>query len=528
MKKTTLTLCSVFCALLLVSACNTKGTREGSPADRFAWRGVMFDVSRHFYDAAYIKKHIDVLSDYGINTLHLHLTDAAGWRLEIKQYPRLTQYAAWRSAPDWKTWWNGDRAYREEGSDGAFGGYFTQDEMRDLVTYAAEKGITIVPEIEMPGHSEEVDAAYPEYTLGKVSLDSLCTFYQNVLTEVLDIFPSKFIHIGGDECDYERQDELIARMAEWLRAKGRRAIGWDEVLRPNLPKDVVVMIWHGMDKAKEAIGQGYDVILTPGAWCYLDQYQDAMWSQPEAIGGYTPFEKVCAFKPLEGLSDEEAQHVLGIQGNEWAEYIGTPEHHEEMLYPRILALAEIARKGEIADYKAFRRHTEKEVKKLRKAGINAFDLPHEIGQRKESLEPCHHAAEGCKVTYHVPFSPYYPATAEAALTDGQRGGWHHGDGHWQGFIGKGIDCDIDLGEEKRVKSVRMDFFNCPGVEILAPSAVTVNGQAPDNDPLEGIDTDSYAIITYHFTLMEPVRHLAVKALPNAKRGWLFTDEVVVE
>ena len=519
--------------LLAFSACRPKAAHDNeSEQPAFAWRGVMFDVSRHFFDAGYIKKQIDVLSGYGINTLHLHLTDAAGWRLEIKAYPRLTQYAAWRTAPDWKTWWNGDRGYMEEGADGAYGGYFTQEQMRDLVAYAAERGITIVPEIEMPGHSEEVDAAYPEYALHKgetvAHLDSLCTFYENVLTEVLDIFPSPFIHIGGDECDYMLQGDLIRHMAEWLTAHGRRAIGWDEVLRPDLPKDVVIMVWHGMDKAREAISQGHDVILSPGVWCYLDQYQDAMWVQPEAIGGYCPLEKVCEFQPLAGLTEREIPHVLGLQGNEWAEYIGTPEHHEEMLYPRIIALAEIGQKGAIDDVKAFRRRAVKEVRKLRKAGINAFNLDREVGQRPESLRPTHHMAEGCAVSYGYPFSPYYPADGDISLTDGLRGGWHHGDGRWQGFIGRGVDFNVDFYEQRHVNTVSIDFFNSPGVEIFLPSEITVNGLQPDNDPLNGVDTDGYAIVTYHFTLNADMDKFNLHATPNAAGGWLFTDEVVVE
>lgn len=524
----------VFTSLLLAS-CAGRGTADVDEP-RFEWRGVHFDVSRHFFPIDYIEKQIDVLSGYGINVLHLHLTDAAGWRMEFKAFPELTEQTAWRPYADWKAWNTGGRRYCTKDDPAAQGGCYTQDELRALVAYAAERGIMVVPEIEMPGHSEEVEAVFPELTLlhpgaDEAALqalnDRLLTFYKTILLEVMDIFPSPYIHIGGDETDYPLQHAFIADMARFVKENGRRAVAWDEVLCESLPKDVVVMIWHGMDKARDAVRMGYDVVLSPGAYCYLDQYQDAMFAQPEAIGGYSPLEKVCAFRPLEGLTDEEASHIIGIQGNMWAEYISTQEHHEEMLYPRIIALAEIARKGAIDDYPAFRAYALQEVERLRAAGIHAFDLAHEVGQRPESLTPIDHLAKGCKVRYNVPWSPYYAAAEASTLTDGLCGGWHHGDGRWQGFIPNGIDVCVELGEAKCVHEVSLTFYNSPGVEIFLPSAVQVNGV--EAVPVDGpADEEQFGIICYKAFIDGLVSEVHVTAQHNVQRGWLFVDEIVVK
>ena len=284
-------------------------------APAYKWRSIMLDVSRHFEPVSFIKKQIDVMAQYKFNRLHLHLTDAAGWRIEIKRYPLLTRMAAWRPERTWKEWSNNGAKYTMEGSADAHGGYYTQDELRELVAYAAERGITIVPEIEMPGHSAEVMAAYPElscthkpYEQMDFCAGSVATydFLENVLKEVMDIFPSKYIHVGGDEaakqswgdcplcqrkmkelgCDKDGlQANLIAHFGRFLNSYGRQLVGWDEVIAGNLARNTTVMVWRGLEKAHEAIEHGYDVVLSPGAYCYLDAYQDAPLSQPEAIGG---------------------------------------------------------------------------------------------------------------------------------------------------------------------------------------------------------------------------------------------------
>ena len=292
-------------------------------APAYKWRGLMLDVSRHFFPISFLKKQIDVMSEYKFNRLHIHLTDAAGWRIEIKRYPRLNNFAAWRSGKLWKDWNANGNKYLEQGSEGAEGGYYTQDELRDLVKYAAERGITIVPEIEMPGHSEEVLTAYPElscthepYKQADFCPGNIGTydFLENVLKEVMDIFPSHYIHVGGDEaakkswgscalCQKKMKElgidnvdglqaHLISHMGKFLNEHGRQLVGWDEVIALNLSKNPTVMVWRGTELAHEAIKHGYDVVMSPGAYCYFDMYQDAPGTQPVANGGFIPTEKV--------------------------------------------------------------------------------------------------------------------------------------------------------------------------------------------------------------------------------------------
>jgi hexosaminidase len=340
---------------------------------RFTYRGLMLDVSRHFYSIQTVQHFIDMMALYKLNTLHLHLTDAAGWRIEIKKYPQLTNKAAWRFHQTWKDWWNGPRLYATEGNVNAYGGYYTQDEAKQLVKYAAARGITIIPEIEMPGHSDEVTAVFPQlacsgkpYTQGELCLgnDSTFAFLENVLSEIIHIFPSAYIHIGGDEAskeawkkcpkcqariknehlkdEHELQSYGIKRMEKFLSAHGRHLLGWDEILEGGLAPGANVMSWRGENDGIEAAKAGHDVIMTPGGYCYFDAYQANPATQPEAIGGFLPISKVYRYNPVPAvLNTTEAKHILGVQANVWTEYIPTIEHLEYMIFPRLLALAEV-------------------------------------------------------------------------------------------------------------------------------------------------------------------------------------------
>jgi len=339
---------------------------------RFGYRGFMLDVSRNFASVDYVKKTIDLLSLYKMNRLHLHLTDGAGWRIQIDQYPELTRHAAWRSKRTWKEWWRGERLFSTENDPVAYGGYYTKAQAKDLVAYAAKRGITIIPEIEMPGHSDEVLEAYPHLKCAHVTKmtgefcignDSTFTFMQDVLTEIMDIFPSTYIHIGGDEANKQNwkqchkcqkrikennlkdEDELqsyaIRRMEKFISSKGRKLLGWDEILEGGLAPGSTVMSWRGEKGGIEAARMGHDVIMTPGSHCYFDHYQQDPTTQPEAIGGYLPLEKVYSYNPIPAeLEAEKQHHVLGAQANLWTEYIPTDEHRDYMIFPRIIALSE--------------------------------------------------------------------------------------------------------------------------------------------------------------------------------------------
>lgn len=381
---------------------------------RFPYRGLHLDVSRHFFDKEEVKKLMNVMSYYKLNTLHLHLTDAGGWRLQIDKYPKLTQEGAFRTQSDWREWWdNGkDRQYLKEGTEGAYGGYYTKDDIRDMLAYAAEKHISIIPEIEFPAHSDEVFVAYPElccagksHTSGDFCIGNPKTFefMENVLTEVIELFPSEYIHIGGDEAGKntwktcpkcqalmkkeklanvdELQSYMIRKAEEFLNSKGRRLIGWDEILEGGLAPEATVMSWRGEAAGFKSARMGHDVIMTPGSYMYFDFYQADPRHQPVAIGGYTPIRKVYNYNPIpqDSLTAEEAKHFLGVQANTWTEYIPTPEHLEYMMFPRALAVAEIGwTPQEKRDWQDFKPRVNAHIPVLQQMGLNPFPLSNEL------------------------------------------------------------------------------------------------------------------------------------------------------
>ena len=537
---------------------------------RFAYRGLMLDVSRHFSTKEFIKKQIDALAYYKINRLHLHLTDAAGWRLEIKKYPLLTEFAAWRTDPTWKQWWNGGRKYVRCDAPGTYGGYYTQDDIREILEYARQHYITVIPEIEMPSHSEEVLAAYPQLSCSGepyknsdfcVGNEETFTFLENVLTEVMELFPSEYIHIGGDEagksawktcpkCQKRMKDEhlanvdelqsyLIHRIEKFLNNHGRHLLGWDEILQGGIAPNATVMSWRGEEGGIAAVTSGHRAIMTPGAYCYLDSYQDAPYSQPEAIGGYLPLKKVYSYNPVPAsLTAEQAKLVYGVQGNLWVEYIPTPEHVEYMIYPRILALAETAWSApERKSWPDFHTRALSAVADLQAKGYHPFDLKKEIGSRPESLQPVSHLALGKKVIYNSPYSSHYPAQGNTALTDGIRGDWTYGDGSWQGFISDNrLDVTIDMEKETSIHSVTAAFMQVVGAEVFLPETVVIS--------ISDDGTHFTELRKQHFEVSKetPIRFTDISWQGEAKGryvryqaqagsefgGWIFTDEIIVK
>lgn len=537
---------------------------------RFAYRGLMLDVSRHFSTKEFIKKQIDALAYYKINRLHLHLTDAAGWRLEIKKYPLLTDFAAWRTDPTWKKWWNGGRKYLRYDEPGASGGYYTQDDIREILEYARQHYITVIPEIEMPSHSEEVLAAYPQLSCSGepyknsdfcVGNEETFTFLENVLTEVMELFPSEYIHVGGDEagksawktcpkCQKRMKDEhlanvdelqsyLIHRIEKFLNNHGRRLLGWDEILQGGIAPNATVMSWRGEEGGIAAVTSGHHAIMTPGAYCYLDSYQDAPYSQPEAIGGYLPLKKVYAYDPVPAsLTAEQAKLVYGVQGNLWVEYIPTPEHVEYMIYPRMLALAEVAWSApERKSWPDFHTRALSAVADLQKKGYHPFDLSKEIGSRPESLQPVSHLALGKKVTYNSSYSPHYPAQGNTALTDGIRGDWTYGDGSWQGFVSDNrLDVTIDMEKETPIHSITAAFMQVVGAEVFLPETVVISISD------DGINFTELQKQHFEVSKETPIRFTDISWQGEAKGryvryqaqagsefgGWIFTDEIIVK
>lgn len=537
---------------------------------RFPYRGLHLDVSRHFFDKEFVKKQLNAMAYFKMNRLHWHLTDGAGWRIEIKKYPRLTSFAAWRPFDKLNDWWVGGRTFCEQDDPRAVGGYYTQDDIREVVAYAADRHITIIPEIEMPGHSEEVLATYPELSCsGKpyvnadfcIGTEKTFEFLENVLLEVIDLFPSEYIHIGGDEasksswktcprCQRRMADEhlnsvdelqsyMIHRIEKFLNDHGRKIIGWDEIIEGGLSPTATVMSWRGEEGGIKAVKAGNQAIMTPGKYCYLDAFQDAPNTQPMAIGGYLTLEKVYSFEPVpDSLSTKEAELILGVQGNVWTEHIPTPEHYEYMIYPRILALAEIGWSPSGGKkWDNFHTRALQAVNILREQGYNPFPLEKEIGDKPESYQKVNHLAIGKKVTYANPYSNHYAAQREKTLVDGVRGGWMYNDDRWQGFIDCDFDVTIDLGKETDIKQVCAEFIQLKGPYVWLPKQVIISSSVDGKhyDTLATVDNDiSPDIETLQFKEFgwegnAKARYIRYKALSNGiAGGWLFTDEIRIK
>ncbi|MCR5352054.1 MAG: beta-N-acetylhexosaminidase [Bacteroidales bacterium] len=347
---------------------------------RFTWRGMHLDSARHFWQIDEIKRYLDVMAMYKLNRFHWHLTDDQGWRIEIRAYPLLSQLSCWREGTM--------VGHDFSSNDGIrYGGFYSQEQIREVVAYAAARGITVVPEIDLPGHMLAALSAYPElgctggpyavWTKWGVSDQVLCAgkestfeFLENVLAEVAELFPGEYIHIGGDECpktewakcphcqarirelglrgdkrfsaEQYLQNYVTQRVQDFLATRGKKVIGWDEILEGQLAPGATVMSWRGTDGARQAAAQGYDAILTPVSHCYFDYRQsEDPAGEPDSFDGVVTLEKIYSLDPLEGIAPEQAHHLLGVQANLWTEYITTPEHLEYMLLPRMLALAEV-------------------------------------------------------------------------------------------------------------------------------------------------------------------------------------------
>lgn len=538
---------------------------------RFEYRGLMLDVSRHFFGKDFLKKQIDAMAYYKLNRLHLHLTDAAGWRLEIKRYPLLTSFAAWRDRPLWKDWWNNGRLYKNEGDTGAYGGYYTQEDIKELVAYAQKHFITIIPEIEMPAHSEEVLTAYPELSCTHVPYkqSDFCVgnektfeFLENVLTEVMALFPSEYIHVGGDEagklswgdCELcrkrmsdeklkdnnELQSYLIHRVERFLNSKVRKLLGWDEILDGGLAPNATVMSWRGVEGGLKAIEAGHKAIMTPGEFCYIDSYQDAPDTQPEAIGGYLPLEKIYSYNPIpENISEEKTDLIYGVQANLWSEYIPTEKDVERMVYPRLLALAEVAWSDPShKDFIDFRKRAIKAVDFLKSKGYFPFDLKNEIGNRVEAKKRIKHLGLGKKVIY-LPKGKYYngyTAGGDSALVDGIRGGWSYTDHRWQGFIDtNGLDVVIDLGKEKKIKYIGAEFMQICGPELFLPANVHISVSNDGKEyrvikdiANEVVKDDKVTFKNFSWRGKMKARFVRYQAERGKFGGFIFTDEILIK
>lgn len=541
---------------------------EVNDSPRFSYRGLHFDVSRHFRSKEFVMKQMDAMALLKMNRLHLHLTNGAGWRIQIDRYPRLTDFAAWREGRDWMEWTQLGAHYCDKSAPMAYGGYYTKEDIREILAYAKKLHITVIPEIGMPGHSEEVLAAYPElscsgepyknsdYCIGK---EEVFTFLENVLTEVMELFPSEYIHIGGDEavksgwrtcpdCQKRMKEEglesveqlqsyFIHRIEEFVNSKGRKIIGFDEILQGGLAPNATVMSWRGTEGGIKAMKSGHNVIMTPVEYYYLDYSQDAPFKEPVSIGGYSPLKTVYSYEPAEpGLTQEELSYLIGVQGNLWSEYIPEDSHAEYMYYPRAFAVAETGwSRSQAKNYAEFRNRAIALLEVLDERGYTTFDLANEYGERNESLTSVDHLAKGCKITYNIPYSRQWPGSGDSTLVDGIQGGWTYRDMKWQGTMKK-LDVTIDLGKVQPVHYVGASFMHSVGAWVYVPKKVevflsengndfvlagTVRNDVPDEFP-------KLLFKNYSTVCHGNARYVRFVAEPNDKPGsWLFVDEIIV-
>lgn len=392
---------------------------------RYSYRGMHLDVARHMFPVEFIKTYIDLIAMHKMNTFHWHLTEDQGWRIEIKQYPKLTEVGSVRKETMVEK--NFD-PYVGDGEE--YGGFYTQEEVKDIVAYAQEKHITIIPEIELPGHSLAALAAYPEFgnDTGPYEVatswgvfhqiyapkEETFEFLENILTEVMELFPSEYIHIGGDEApkteweqsaqaqevikreglkdEHELQSYFIQRIEKFLNSNGRQIIGWDEILEGGLAPNATVMSWRGIDGGIAAAKQKHDVVMTPNSHLYFDHYQADPKSEPLAIGGFSPVEHVYSYDPTpEELSEEEAKHILGAQANVWTEYMRSSDYVEYMILPRMSALAEVVwTPAESRDWEDFKGRLTELAKRFDELGLNyaphVFENEEDLSTEEEQPE----------------------------------------------------------------------------------------------------------------------------------------------
>lgn len=589
---------------------------------KFPHRGIMLDVSRHFFTKEEIKSILDIMSYYKLNTFHWHLTDDGGWRIEIESYPKLTEQASYRTAWEWKQWWREGGKFVSVDEEKKFGGFYTKSDIKEIIDFASKRNITIIPEIEFPGHSREVFAAYPELCCSKepylqntfcVGNDLTYVFMEKVLNEIMDLFPSPYIHIGGDETNtyywescplckslmkkegfdnvHSLHKYIIDRAENIINKRGRRMIGWDEIANDNLEKSSVIMSWRGEKAGLKAAENGYDVILSPLHYLYLDYFQASPSKEPLAHDGYTPIKKVFTYNPLpDSLDSEVSSHILGVQGNLWTEWISNKKHLEYMLFPRALAVAELGWSyGNMRSWEDFRDCVDIHIKNLRNKGINSYTLSSDIntqieykdgkmflelncergdvdiryslnndtlfGKRnkyvkpfevKDSLAICAAAFYKNKSIGDIYSNVFYKNKAqnkkvstslkwnnEALLIDGYLGSETYLDGSWFNFSGN-QEFILDLGEVMSVNKISTRWMQlCAGARRYLPEHVGfyISEDGKNYIHIKTIDKDnlgeSPALQYQKFEVNGEYKCRYIKIAVESNRGAMSVDEIIV-
>lgn len=541
---------------------------------RFKWRGMHLDVSRHFFSVDMVKEYIELLAYYKMNTFHWHLVDDQGWRIEIKKYPKLTEIGAWRVDQNDKVW--SYRPQAKEGEEATYGGFYTQEEIKDVVKFAAERGVNIVPEIEMPGHVASAIASYPELSCSQkhqlpltggdytnmssnycAGNDEVFKFNEEVLTEVMALFPSKYIHIGGDEVDKtawkncpkcqkrmqnenlkteeELQSYFIKRIEKFIVSKNRKMIGWDEILEGGLAPEAVVMSWRGEKGGVESAKMNHEVVMTPGNPVYFDHYQAGPDGEPLAIGGMNTLKKVYDYEPIpKELPSENSKYILGAQANLWTEYITTNEGVEYMILPRMLALAEVVWSPATSkDWNSFNQRLKWHFRGFQQKGLHYSEGSDKItitprienGQLSVALSSevlgcdIYYTLDGSdpngnSIKYNAPFLIDKTETVRAAsVCDGK--------------VSKGIPSKLDFSIHK-ASAKNVSYLNNP------VSSYQANGNNTLTDGVRGTFNVSkywhgfYAkdlVATIDLGETTPVRKISLGCLQNTG-DWIFLPEAV--
>ena len=550
----------------------------------FGYRGMHLDPCRHFMDLDSVKVYIDMLAMHNMNQFHFHLSDDQGWRIEIKKYPELTEIGAYRNGT--VIGHNGNLYDTIR-----YGGFYTQDELRDLINYAAERHINIIPEIDLPGHMQAALACYPQlgctggpYEVWRrwgVSDEVLCAgndetmrFIEDVLNEVMDVFPSPYIHIGGDECPKVRwekcpkcqakikelgikgderfskedylQSYVMNRMAKVVEARGRRVIGWDEILEGNVSETAIIMSWRGTEGGIEAARKGHDVIMTPLSHLYFDYYQsEDIASEPMCIGGYLPVSRVYEFQPLpEELTPEQQKHIIGVQANIWTEYIAHFWHVQYMALPRMEALTEIQwNNPQNRDFEAFVERC-RHMKQLYELYHYTY-ADHIFNPQVWADTVAPNLATRKPITLRQQPVEKYTYEGAKLLNDGNLGRGAYNSGRWLGFCGYPLDAVIDLEQPAEMRHVRFHALINKGAWIYNPSQVTVlvsdDGELFREVAQKDIPISTWAdrdgIFAYELGF-DPVAAKYVEVvvsgydLPEDHSGfghpaWIFVDEIEV-
>jgi len=564
---------------------------------RFSWRGNMLDASRHFISIDYIKQNLDYLASLKMNIFHWHLTDDQGWRIEIDSYPKLTEIGAWRVNRNDEMWH--DRQEQQPNEVATYGGYYTKEEIKEIIQYANDRYIEIIPEIDMPGHSRAAIASYPEIscdgiqrtvaTGGIMSENTYCPgkeitfeFTEKMLNEVMELFPSNYMHIGGDECnkeswkvcdncqkriadnnlkdEHELQSYFIKRVENIINARDKQLIGWDEIIEGGLAPNAVVMSWRGTHGGIVAAKAGHDVVMSPGSHCYLDLRQGSPDIEPDYGYGRLLLSTAYSFNPVpDDFTEEEAQHILGVQGNLWGESMQRPFDHNYMLFPRLFAISEVGWTDyELKDYDDFINRVEYAFNRLDEMGVNYapsmynVTINHELKKTSPDLfftlstdinnAQIHYTLDGTKpnensniYTKPIPVTStktisaqtfkngipvgriskkeivYHKAsgkrikyittpspkynTSELCLTDCLRGSTEHLKESWTGFQGSDMVLEIDLDKEEEVSTITASFLHSTGSWIFLPVKVVFE-VSRDGNTYKEVATVDYSEIAF--------------------------------